>query len=160
MAIGRPERATSLDSVHITTTVRFAFTELLGFKLLPRMKNIGAIELYSPDAIQTAWPKVDKILKKRPIDCDLIARNYDQMIKYATALRLRTAETEQVLRRFMKGNGPKHPVYLALTAGSGWTWRLGSTSLRRERTSGGMTSARCEPHLWSRRKAEMPVRVG
>ncbi|GAA2678379.1 hypothetical protein GCM10010412_061490 [Nonomuraea recticatena] len=42
----------------------------------------------------------------------------------------------------------------------GWTWRLGSTSLRRERTSGGMTSARCEPHLWSRRKAEMPVRVG
>ncbi|MFF4625713.1 Tn3 family transposase [Nonomuraea jabiensis] len=62
----------------------------------------------------TAWPKVDKILKKRPIDWDLIARNYDQMIKYATALRLRTAETEQVLRRFMKGNGPKHPVYLAL----------------------------------------------
>ncbi len=36
------------------------------------------------------------------------------MIKYATALRLRTAETEQVLRRFMKGGGPRHPVYLAL----------------------------------------------
>ncbi|WP_440072208.1 Tn3 family transposase [Streptosporangium sp. OZ121] len=99
---------------HGATTVGFAFTELLGFKLLPRLKNIGAIELYSPDAVQTAWPKVDKILKKRPIDWELIARNYDQMIKYATALRLRTAETEQVLRRFMKGNGPKHPVYLAL----------------------------------------------
>lgn len=28
------------------------------------------------------------------------------MIKYATALRLRTAETEQVPRRFMAGNGP------------------------------------------------------
>ena len=36
------------------------------------------------------------------------------MIKYATALRLRTAETDQVLRRFMKGGGPKQPVYLAL----------------------------------------------
>jgi TnpA family transposase len=35
------------------------------------------------------------------------------MVKYATALRLRTAETDQVLRRFTKG-GPKHPVYLAL----------------------------------------------
>jgi TnpA family transposase len=35
-------------------------------------------------------------------------------VKYATALRLRTAETDQVLRRFMKGGGPKHPVYLAL----------------------------------------------
>jgi Tn3 transposase DDE domain len=45
---------------------------------------------------------------------DLIARNYDQMVKYATALRLRTAETDQVLRRFTKGGGPKHPVYLAL----------------------------------------------
>jgi len=55
-----------------------------------------------------------KLLKKRPIDWDLIVRNYDRMIKYATALRLRTAETDQVLRRFMKGSGPRHPVYLAL----------------------------------------------
>ena len=36
------------------------------------------------------------------------------MVKYATALRLRTAETDQVLRRFTKGGGPKHLVYLAL----------------------------------------------
>ena len=54
------------------------------------------------------------MLKKRPIDWDLIGRNYDQMVKYAAALRLRTAETDQVLRRFTKGGGPKHPVYLAL----------------------------------------------
>jgi TnpA family transposase len=71
------------------------------------------------------------ILKKRPIDWDLIVRNYDQMVKYATALRLRTAETDQFLRRFTKGGGPKHPVYLALrstTAASvisRWTCRLG-----------------------------------
>jgi TnpA family transposase len=45
---------------------------------------------------------------------DLIARNYDQIVKYATALRLGTTEAEQVLRRFTKGGGPKHPVYLAL----------------------------------------------
>jgi TnpA family transposase len=36
------------------------------------------------------------------------------MVRYATALRLRTAETDQVLRRFTKGGAPKHPVYLAL----------------------------------------------
>ena len=87
---------------------------MLGFKLLPRLKNIGAIQLYAPDAGQDGWPRVERILKKRPIDWDLVARNYDQMIKYATALRLQTAETDQVLRRFMKGGGPKHPVYLAL----------------------------------------------
>ena len=35
------------------------------------------------------------------------------MVKYATALRLGTAEAEQVLRRFTRG-GPKHPTYAAL----------------------------------------------
>ena len=36
------------------------------------------------------------------------------MVKYATALRLGTAETDQILRRFTKGDGPQHPVYKAL----------------------------------------------
>ncbi|WP_214324874.1 Tn3 family transposase [Nonomuraea sediminis] len=101
---------------HGASLVGFAFTEVLGFKLLPRLKNIGAIQLYAPTANQAAWPKLAKVLKQRPIDWDLIARNYDQIIKYATALRLRTNEAEQVLRRFMKSKsgGPKQPVYLAL----------------------------------------------
>jgi TnpA family transposase len=47
--------------------VGFAFTELLGFKLLPRLKNIGAIQLYAPGANQAAWPRLEKILKKRTI---------------------------------------------------------------------------------------------
>jgi hypothetical protein len=49
----------------------------------------------------------------RPIRWDLIQQQYDQLVKYATALRLGTAESEQVLRRFAKG-GPKHPTYQAL----------------------------------------------
>lgn len=44
---------------------------------------------------------------------ELIEQQYDQMVKYATALRLGTAEAEQVLRRFTRG-GPKHPTYQAL----------------------------------------------
>ncbi len=101
---------------HGASLVGFAFTEVLEFKLLPRLKNIGAIQLYAPTANQAAWPKLAKVLKQRPIDWDLIARNYDQIIKYATALRLRTNEAEQVLRRFMKSKsgGPKQPVHLAL----------------------------------------------
>jgi TnpA family transposase len=50
------------------------------------------------------------VLSTRTIDWDLIAQQYDQMVKYATALRLGTAEAEQVLRRFTRG-GPKHPTY-------------------------------------------------
>jgi TnpA family transposase len=99
---------------HGASPVGFAFTELLGFKLLPRLKNIGAIQLYAPDADQSSWPKLERVLKKRAIDWDLIARNYDQMVKYATALRLRTAEAEQVLHRFAKGGGPEQSVYLAM----------------------------------------------
>jgi TnpA family transposase len=49
----------------------------------------------------------------RPIRWDLIAQQYDQMVKYATALRLGTAESESILRRFTRG-GPKHPTYAAL----------------------------------------------
>ncbi|WP_245974650.1 transposase [Thermomonospora umbrina] len=49
----------------------------------------------------------------KPIDWDIIAQQYDQMVKYATALRLGTAEAEQVLRRFTRG-GPKHPTYKAI----------------------------------------------
>ena len=108
------EISANYTDTHGASLIGFAFTELLGFKLLPRLKNIGAIQLYAPGPSQAAWPRLEKILKKRPIDWDLIARNYDQMVKYATALRLRTAETDQVLRRFMKGGGPKQPVYLAL----------------------------------------------
>jgi TnpA family transposase len=80
------------NDTHGASLVGFAFTELLGFKLLPRLKNIGAIQLYAPGASQAAWPRLEKILKTRPIDWDPIARNYDQMVRYATALRLRTAE--------------------------------------------------------------------
>jgi len=35
------------------------------------------------------------------------------MIKFATALRLGTAETEEILRRFTR-NGVQHPTYTAL----------------------------------------------
>ena len=86
---------------------------LLGFQLLPRLKNIGAARLYRPDAEAEAWPALAPVLDARPIDWDLIAQQYDQMVKYATALRLGTAEAEQVLRRFTRG-GPKHPTYQAL----------------------------------------------
>ncbi|WP_424534295.1 Tn3 family transposase [Sphaerisporangium viridialbum] len=35
--------------------VGIAFTELLGFKLLPRLKNIGAIQLYAPTRPGRNW---------------------------------------------------------------------------------------------------------
>jgi TnpA family transposase len=49
----------------------------------------------------------------RPINWALIQRQYDEMVKFATAIRLGTAETESILRRFTREN-QKHPTYQAL----------------------------------------------
>ena len=47
------------------------------------------------------------------INWDLIRQPYDQIIKYATALLLGTADAETILRRFTKSN-LQHPTYQAL----------------------------------------------
>ncbi len=96
---------------HGATIVAFAFAYLLGFRLLPRLKDIGAQRLNRPDE-ETVYARGADVCT-RPIRWELIAQQYDQLIKYATALRLGTAEAEQVLRRFTRG-GPKHPTYQAL----------------------------------------------
>jgi len=97
---------------HGQSEVAFAFCRLLGFQLLPRLKAIYAQKLYRAEAGQPeAYPNLQAVLT-RPIDWQLIRQQYDQMIKYATALRLGTAETEAILKRFTRNN-LKHPTYLA-----------------------------------------------
>ena len=70
-------------------------------------------QLYRPEAGEPdAYPDLQPVLT-RPIDWDLIRQQYDEMVKYATALRLGTAETEAILRRFTRAN-VQHPTYKAL----------------------------------------------
>jgi TnpA family transposase len=98
---------------HGQSEVAFAFCHLLGFQLMPRLKRINVQKLYRPQIGQPdAYPNLQKILT-RPIKWDLIRQQYDQMIKYATALRLGTAETEAILKRFTR-NPLAHPTYQAL----------------------------------------------
>ena len=98
---------------HGQSLVAFAFCYLLGFELLPRLKSISSQKLYLPDKGQAEnYPNLKKILT-RPINWDLIRKQYDEMVKYAIALRLGTAEPESILRRFTRDN-LKHPTYQAL----------------------------------------------
>jgi TnpA family transposase len=99
---------------HGQSEIGFGLTRLLGFDLLPRIKRINTARLYRPAAGEgEAWPRLAPALVKRAIRWELIAEQYDQMIRYATAIRSGTASTEAILRRFAKANA-MHPVYQAM----------------------------------------------
>jgi len=97
---------------HGQSEVAFAFAYLLGFELMPRLADIASQHLSLPDdELAEAFPHLTPILRKA-IDWDLIREQYDQMILYATALRLRTADAEAILKRFRSQS--QHPAYKAL----------------------------------------------
>jgi TnpA family transposase len=98
---------------HGQSEIGFGITKLLGFDLLPRIKRINTAKLYRPAAGEPdQWPGL-KPAMTRPINWTKIAEQYDQMVKYATAIRTGTASTEAILRRFMKANSA-HPTYQAM----------------------------------------------
>src|SRR5882724_10704392 len=78
-----------------------------GSKPSPRKSCIAPVAGHPND-----YPRLQPILT-RPVDWDLIRQPYDEMIKYATALRLGTAEAEAIFKRFMRHN-LAHPTYQAL----------------------------------------------
>jgi TnpA family transposase len=98
---------------HGQSEVAFAFCRLLGFQLLPRLKGINRQRLYRPEPGKPdEYPNLQSVLS-RPIDWDLIGQQYDEMVKYATALRVGTSDAESILRRFTRTN-VQHPTYRAL----------------------------------------------
>ena len=97
---------------HGQTEVGFAFCHLLGFQLLPRLKHMHKQKLYRPSTGRPdAYPNLQAILT-RPINWELIEQQYDELVKYATAVRLGTADAETILRRFTRAN-VQHPTYKA-----------------------------------------------
>ena len=99
---------------HGQSTVAFAFCRMLGFHLMPRLKAINVQKLSRPEAGQPdAYPNLQSALTK-PIDWETVRQQYDQMVKYVTAVRLGTAETEAILRRFTRNN-VQHPTYRGFT---------------------------------------------
>jgi TnpA family transposase len=92
--------------------IGFGITRLLGFDLLPRIKQINRCKLYLPAAGDLdRYPRLRPALTN-PIRWGLIEQNYDLMVKYATAIRLGTASTEAILRRF--NADVTHPAYAAM----------------------------------------------
>jgi len=97
---------------HGQSEIGFGVTRLLGFDLLPRIKRINKVKLYRPGPVSAEpYPLLEPAMT-RPIRWDLIEANLDMMVKYATAIRVGTASTEALLRRFTRN--ASHPVYQAM----------------------------------------------
>lgn len=98
---------------HGASEVGFAFSHLLGFDLLPRLKDINRQKLSLSDSSdQKKYPHLQLILDQA-IRWKAIENQYDQLVKYAAALKLGTANAETIMKRFTHHN-LKHPVYKAL----------------------------------------------
>jgi len=69
-------------------------------------------KLYRPSTgTPEAYPNLQPFLT-RPINWELIEQQYDELVKYATAVRLGTADAESILRRFTRNN-VQQPTYKA-----------------------------------------------
>jgi TnpA family transposase len=98
---------------HGQSEVSFAFCHLLGFQLMPRFKDLYKQKLAMVDDTDGEQYRHLQPVLQKAIDWELIIRQYDELVKYATALRLGTAEAEAILRRFTRKNR-QHPTYQAL----------------------------------------------
>ena len=95
---------------HGQSTLGFGIGELLGFDLLPRLKNIHEQKLYYPSASKkSGYQNLEKILKDS-IDWKLIENHYDEVVKYAVALKIGTMEPDVFVKRFSSDNY-QHPIY-------------------------------------------------
>ena len=113
----RHDTAMDVDKQYVDThgqrEVGFAFCHLLGFQLLPRLKNLKKPRLYRPHKGEPDQYANLQPLLTRPINWEIIAQQYDALITLTTALRLGTADAEAILRRCTRSN-VQHPTYKAL----------------------------------------------
>jgi TnpA family transposase len=106
------EMKKSYVDTHGQSTIGFAFSHMLHFDLLPRLKNINKQKLYYPTA-KDNYKNLSPILKSS-INWDLIKKNYHDVVKYVAALKTGTVEPEIMIKHLSTDNND-HPVYKALT---------------------------------------------
>ena len=104
----------SYVDTHGQSEVGFAFSYLLDFELLPRLKNIHTQKLYytTPED-SSKYNHLTDILS-RSIKWECIEEQYEQIIKYTVALKLGTTNAENIMKRFTRNN-LQHPTYKALS---------------------------------------------
>ncbi len=91
--------------------IAFAFCHFLGIELMPRFRRIKYKKLYTPAKDKSKYPNLSTVID-RTINWDLIASQYDEMVKHVVAIVEGNGSTESILRRFSSYND-SNPTYRA-----------------------------------------------
>lgn len=99
---------------HGQSTIGFAFSHLLHFDLLPRLKNINKQKLFvGASSDKALYPNLTATLATSSINWDKIKENYSIIVKYIAALKTGAVEASVIMRRLSADNDT-NPVYQAL----------------------------------------------
>ncbi|HLD95560.1 MAG TPA: Tn3 family transposase [Alphaproteobacteria bacterium] len=96
---------------HGQSAVGFAFSHLLGFDLLPRIKNINKQKLYKASKDDT-YSNIDDAVAKTPIKWTTIKEHYEQFVQCAAALKTGCVDPSVLLKRLSTAN-KDDPLYKA-----------------------------------------------
>ena len=102
----------STDTFGSTEAV-FGLCYLLGFDLVPRIKDLNEQTLYSIAPKYEYESKKYKLLPDRKINLDLIQGEWDDLLRLATSIKLGICSGSQILKR-LNSYSRKNNLYLAL----------------------------------------------
>ena len=99
---------------HGQSSIGFAFSYLLHFDLLPRIKGIHKQKLFVPSRnFKEKLPHLKLALASNSINWCKIEGDYEEVVKYAASLKTRSVEANVLLNR-LSANNASHPAYQAL----------------------------------------------
>lgn len=102
----------STDTHGYTETI-FAATHFLDIAFAPRIKNIGKQHIYAFSARETYEKRGYQILPSRTINQKLIAKHWDDILRFMVTIKLKEVTASQLFKR-LSSYAKDNPLYQAL----------------------------------------------
>lgn len=101
------------SDTHGYSEIIFGVSFLLGFTFAPRIKNFGKQRLYGFEK-RKSYEELDyEILPAGYIDTEIIAENWDLILRFIATIKLKHTTASQLFRR-LNSYSKQHPLYRAL----------------------------------------------
>ncbi len=106
------------SDIHSTDTggysdILFGIMHLLGFSFAPRIKNFGKCRLYAFRKRKEYEQQGYKILPEGYPKTELVAQQWDEMLRFIATIKLKEATASQLFKR-LNSYSRQHPLYQAL----------------------------------------------